>query len=91
MCFTAALAEADGRVAALMRAAAAPDLGLRAGDLTASQDHWQRYRNLHCGLRERDGELAGSEAPADIAACRLTITVQREAALRSLIEAMGPR
>lgn len=91
MCFTAALAEADGRVAALMRAAAAPDLGLRVGDLTASQDHWQRYRNLHCGLRDQDAGSNGSEAPADIAACRLRMTLRREAELRALIEALGPR
>jgi len=71
--------------------AAAPELGLRGQNLVAAQDHWRRYRDLHCGLRERDGESTGSEAPADIAACRLTITLRREAELKALIEAMGPR
>jgi uncharacterized protein YecT (DUF1311 family) len=91
LCLNGALQESELRVAALVRQAAAPHLGLRDQDLVAAQDHWRRYRDLHCGLRERDGESAGSEAPADIAACRLTITLQREAALRALIGAMGPR
>lgn len=91
MCLNAALGEAELRVAALARQATAPDLELRNRDLLAAQDHWRRYRDLHCGLRERDGAWDGSEAPADIAACRLRITLRREAELRALIEALRPR
>jgi uncharacterized protein YecT (DUF1311 family) len=91
ICFNDARDAADGRVATLLREAATPDLGLRGQDLVTAQDHWQRYRDLHCGLLDRDGEWNGSEAPADIAACRLAITLRRETELRALIEALRPR
>ena len=89
LCFNNALNAADARVAPLLRRAEAPDLGLRAADLAAAQDHWRRYRDVHCGLLQRDEAWQGSEAPANVAACRLALTLRREGELRDLITPWG--
>lgn len=83
---------ADARIAALLRKARSPRLGLRTADLTAAQTHWRRYRDLHCDLfdREEDGQ-SGSQTPAEIALCRFDLTLRREAELRWLVYYLGPR
>lgn len=82
---------ADRRLATLIGEATAPSLGLRGVDLSASQMHWQRYRDLHCGLFDRREGSSGTQTPADIELCRLSRTLHRESELRELIYLMGPR
>lgn len=91
ICAREATDAADRRIAALIGEARSPGLALRSADLWASQTHWQRYRDLHCGLFDRGDGSSGSQTPADIQLCRLARTLRREAELRELIYLMGPR
>jgi uncharacterized protein YecT (DUF1311 family) len=91
ICAREATDAADRRIAALVSEARSPDPALRAADLSAAQMHWQRYRDLHCGLFDRRDGSSGSQTPADVELCRLGHTLRREAELRELIYLMGPR
>lgn len=91
ICAREATDAADRRIAALIGEAGSPGLAVRNADLSASQTHWQQYRDLHCGLFDRGDGSSGSQTPADIQLCRLARSLGREAELRELIYLMGPR
>jgi uncharacterized protein YecT (DUF1311 family) len=90
ICARDATDAADRRIAALIGEAGSPGLALRGADLSASQTHWQRYRDLHCGLFDRGDGTSGSQTPAEIQLCRLARSLRREAELSGLIDLMDP-